>query len=404
MDLISKKITIITTGQPSTNPRLVKEANALVEAGYVVKVYYLYWADWAYQTDKELLQNVKWEYELLGGSPNKNCYIFIINKIKFKIFQFIAKRTNLFLERYRFKAYSTIINKIKKEKADHFIAHNLGALPIAAFASKHHKVTYSFDAEDFHRGQYNQPCREQEIDIILENKYIPNAKFITTASPLITEKYHHLFPAQQFITINNVFPKSEFKQEISLNTDNPLKLVWFSQTVGAKRGLEELLSAFNLIQDFSLELNLIGYYNQQTQEFFENLLTEKRHSILFLKPMSAKELNTKLHYFDIGIAFEIPLEFNRDICLTNKLFCYIQSGLAILVSNTLAQKLLIEEYPSIGTLVNLNNPIEISNQLRLWHINREKLHKTKKNSLHVAKTLNWENEQKKFLDLIKQAF
>lgn len=50
------KILLLTTAQPSTNPRLVKEAEALSEAGYWVKVLYCYRADWALKADREILK------------------------------------------------------------------------------------------------------------------------------------------------------------------------------------------------------------------------------------------------------------------------------------------------------------------------------------------------------------
>lgn len=401
MGLDQKKIHILTTGQPSTNPRLVKEANALAEAGFKVKVYYQFWTDWALETDKELLKNVPWEYELVGGTPYKHRLIFLLNKIKFKLLQYLANHTNLYLEHYKYRAYSNIAKRLRKERADHYIAHNLGALPLAAKSAKYHRASYSFDAEDYHRGQYQQACREQEIDIYLENRYIPNAKFVTSASPLINEKYVTLYPQQKFVTINNVFPNSEFRHQISINNDKPLKLVWFSQTIGKKRGLEEFISALNLIRDFSLEINLIGNCDKTNKVFFEDLLIEKKHSILFHKPIFSRELNIKLSDFDIGLATETGRDLNNDIALSNKVFSYIQAGLAILASTTSAQQHLLEKYSSIGSLIDLNKPEEIAEKLKILHNQREKLHKAKSASIEVAKTLNWDVEKHTLLSLFK---
>jgi len=40
----NKKIVIVTTGQLSTNPRMLKEVDALLGQGHQVKVLYSYWA------------------------------------------------------------------------------------------------------------------------------------------------------------------------------------------------------------------------------------------------------------------------------------------------------------------------------------------------------------------------
>jgi len=47
-----KKIVLITTGQPSCNPRVVKEADALSAAGHEVTVIYNYYIGWADENDQ----------------------------------------------------------------------------------------------------------------------------------------------------------------------------------------------------------------------------------------------------------------------------------------------------------------------------------------------------------------
>ena len=73
---------LITTGQPSTNPRIVKEADALHAAGYDVTVLYCFFINWAYEKDKLLLSKVPWKYKMLGGSPLKKngFYLLRINE------------------------------------------------------------------------------------------------------------------------------------------------------------------------------------------------------------------------------------------------------------------------------------------------------------------------------------
>src|SRR5215510_9619138 len=67
-------VCLIPPGQPSTNPRLVKEADALAEAGYNVSVICAHWADWADITDTELLASRAWgkSVRYVGGEPGAN--------------------------------------------------------------------------------------------------------------------------------------------------------------------------------------------------------------------------------------------------------------------------------------------------------------------------------------------
>ena len=55
---MSKQIVLITTGQPSSNPRIVKEAISLSEIGYEVTVIYNFWVSWALNYDKKIFIHV----------------------------------------------------------------------------------------------------------------------------------------------------------------------------------------------------------------------------------------------------------------------------------------------------------------------------------------------------------
>ncbi len=77
-----KKVVLLTTGQPSTNPRIVKEADALHAAGFSVTVLYCYFIDWAVSSDEKLLISVPWVHKLIGGSPHKNKHIYFFYKTK----------------------------------------------------------------------------------------------------------------------------------------------------------------------------------------------------------------------------------------------------------------------------------------------------------------------------------
>ena len=52
-----KKIAILTTGQPSTNPRMLKEYISLKKANYDVKVFYCFWQEWATKADATLFED-----------------------------------------------------------------------------------------------------------------------------------------------------------------------------------------------------------------------------------------------------------------------------------------------------------------------------------------------------------
>ena len=72
-----KRVVLITTGQPSTNPRIVKEADALFAAGYEVTLLYSFFIHWASEKDEVLLQKASWKYLMAGGSPDQKKSIYL---------------------------------------------------------------------------------------------------------------------------------------------------------------------------------------------------------------------------------------------------------------------------------------------------------------------------------------
>jgi hypothetical protein len=59
--------------------------------------------------------------------------------------------------------------------------------------------------------------------------------------------------------------------------------------------------------------------------------------------MPQKTLHKYLTEFDVGLATDIPINYNRDIALTNKIITYAQAGLFIAAMHTSAQDLFLKE-------------------------------------------------------------
>jgi hypothetical protein len=125
------------------------------------------------------------------------------------------------------------------------------------------------------------------------------------------------------------------------------------------------------------------------------------NSLYFYEPVSANQIFNMASQFDIGLASETNSCLNRNISLTNKLFTYIQSGIAIAASNTSAQKTLIDEYPQVGKIYG--NANELSIILNEYYENRGLLFQTKNAAFTIGQVrLNWENESQFFLNVVKE--
>jgi len=393
------KVLLISTGQPSLNPRLVKEADALASNGYEVTVLYSHWNDWGARFDKILLPAKKWKAICIGGDPELKPLLYFISKAIYKVARVINKNT-----RGRWCAEPAIvrtgyflIRDAKKYKADIYIGHNLGALPATVKAAQANQKPCGFDAEDFHRNEVSDNIDDAEVLIRthIENKYFPALNYLTASSPLIASAYSKLFPKLSPEVVLNVFPtdKRVMKPKIS---NGPIKLFWFSQTIGHGRGLEEVIKAFEHFDQGTFELHLLG---QMDPAF----TISSKIDIHFHEPIPSDEVIHFASHFDIGLAVETGSPLNRDICLTNKIFTYMQAGLCVVASDTSAQTQLMSEYPGIGEIYQKNSTQALADVLSYYQQHQDELFKAKSTAFDIAKSkLNWETESKNLLTLVDQ--
>jgi hypothetical protein len=401
-----KKIVLITTGQPSCNPRVVKEADAFSAAGYDVTLLYSFFISWAEEKDKTLLNHVAWKYKMIGGSPAKNKFLYLFTRTRYKISNILAhffEYKFLFSERAQARAYDELLKEAKKNKADWYIGHNLGALAIAVKAAKYHNAKAGFDFEDYHREE-NNPIEIRIVNrvVYLENKYVSALDYYSTASDLITLKTrnNHLSFKGKVVTVLNCFPLNQqplFKEK--LDFDNTLQLFWFSQTIGANRGLEVLLDALDFLNNNQIHLTLVGRCNQDFLAYINNNYVSIKKNIHLVGIIQPEDLPAYASQFDIGMALELDVPKNRNICLTNKIFTYLLAGNAIILSET-AMQLAFNNTFHIGESFAINDMQELVKKL-LIYLDRKILHYQKKFNYELAKnSLNWENESKKLLAII----
>ena len=401
----SKKIILITSGQPSLNPRLVKEADALVSAGYTVTVIYTYWNDWGDRFTKSLLLAKKWNAICAGGHPVKNPPVYFMSKFIHKLAKwgFGKLHFNFFAETAISRGACLLVHEAKKHKADLYIGHNLGALPATVKAAQKYKAKCGFDIEDLHRHEVSDDTNSipYKTAKYLEDKYFKGLDYLTASSPQIAHAYEHLYPYKKPLTILNVFPKSLLTEQRIFNNCGPTRLFWFSQTLGSNRGLDDIIKALKFLKTEDFELHLLGdIASYSSQQFIADALTGIKN-VIFHGPIPPDDIVGLASQFDIGLALEPGFSTNNKLALSNKLFTYLQAGLAIIVSDTIAQRCFMEENPEVGKIYQKDDIQSLVTILADYQLNRELLFTTCKASLKLGREkLNWENESLKFLALV----
>lgn len=411
MDIKRKRIVLVTSSQPSLNPRMVKEADALASAGYEVIVVGQYWNDWATKADQILLKNKQWTFIRVGGSPHKDMATFTLTRISHRI----SRQLNSYLgsnfglaEGAIGRCTRLLYAEALKQKADLYIGHNPGGLAPAVNAAKKNKVKCGFDAEDFHRHEYSDDPSHPDVlrKTFLEEKYFSQADYLTAASPLIGKEYEKIFGDLNFTPIVNVFPKPTHITVQESQDGKPLKLFWFSQTLGHNRGIAEIIEAMGIANNPLIELHLLANPREENISFFNKLARKFNlapHQIVYHPPIPSEELFSFAVNYDIGLASEPGFNLNNNIALSNKLFTYIASGLAVLYSNTTAQESFMFDYPDCGKVYDKKDPHSLAQGILFYLNNRTALNQAKQASYAYGQNqLNWETESKKFLKLVEE--
>lgn len=393
---MKKRICLITPGHLASNPRLVKEATALQQTGLDIHIIFSQYVRYLIGHDQRILEsNPAWTYEFLDwtGSSLGSRMIRYCSAVMQKLTNRPESKIN---RNFRWQ-----LKKAVRCRADLYIGHNLAALPVAVLAAKKNGVKSGFDAEDFHRHQITDDMNDERVKLAIriEKKYIPQLDYLTAAGDAIAEKYRALFK-MDVLSICNVFPK-RIQTVIPKHTTSPLKIFWFSQMIGPRRGLEEAILGIGL-SEARIELHLLGEIRPPYKDSLHHMVVTHAGncSLHFHPTMFPDDIFQFGEQFDIGLASEPGFSMNNKLALSNKLYTYLQCGLALAVSHTIAQTNFMKQFPQAGNLYKTR--AELADILRRYDADRDLLFETRKASAELGqRTLNWENESQKFVKMIQ---
>jgi glycosyltransferase involved in cell wall biosynthesis len=399
----------------ASNPRLVKEAQALAANGYTVHLIFTQYVDYLVDFDYEILHNnPSWTYNYLNRTAKnkqaklQNFIVAAIQKVCIKLL-LAGKKSNFILAHAINRYFLWQFKKAVAAKADLYIAHNLAALPVAVWAAKKNLVKCGFDAEDFHRHETTDDINDPDVMLktFVEENYIPQTNYLTASSLPISECYQKLFPLKKFVTVLNVFPIAKEVQPPVTKKNEPLKLFWFSQTIGLNRGLQDAFYALKVLESEQIELHLLGSLTDKTSFFIDKVIADlqfkKKPAIFFYNQINPDQIPVFAAHFDVGLALEPGFCLNNNIAHTNKVFTYLQSGLALVLSDTVAQKQFILENPALGFCYEKGNVQQLAAILKRFIDEPDLLQKVKLAAYQSARThFNWETESVKFLETVKK--
>ena len=398
------RICLVGTTHPCHNPRLLREADSLAEAGHSVRVVAPSFIPELERTERRLLAGRKWRFDAVDLCPTsfKKRARFLAARGRRRMDRWLSSwMKNLrTAESGYLLARSQLEERACREDADWFIAHTQGALPVAAAAAKRWNGSLGFDCEDLLLENSTDPV---EIVRRIEETYVPLCRYISVPSLCIAQRFRENHPTANLSVLYNVFPKvlAEGLLPPQQRTQSPLlRLHWMGQVIGPRRGIEEAVEAASLLRD-RVELHLRGNPMNGYRSRLESRARRGGALIRFHPIVAHDALIQTMGHFDVGLALEQPGHGNYSRTVSNKIFSYLLAGLAIAATDTPGQQEIMNQVPSAGFLFQAGNPQALADGLKKWVEDPQGLRRTQQAAWDAAHgNFCWDNEKGKFFRLL----
>lgn len=406
----TKRICLLTASHVSANPRLVKEADSLVDAGYLVQVIAADSTPWARAAD-ESFKNRKWEVsQRLPFGPDAPAPVRALQLLRLRSARIalnLGLRQKALIRAAWHPIAPDLVTAASAVRAELYIAHYPAALPAAAIAAQKWGSLYGFDAEDFHLGDLPLSAEhEMQRTMVraIEEKYLPGCCYVTAASPGIARAYAKEYGIREPAVLLNVFPRSLAPSDFTPRgsaVPSP-SVYWFSQTIGPDRGLECAVRAISIARS-APHLYLRGTpssgYLEQIQEMASDFGVVRRLHIV--GPEMPSEMERLAACYDVGFIGETGHTLNRRIALTNKLFSYLLAGVPVVASDIPAHREIAPECGQAMQLFEVENSESLATALDGLLANPERLAGSREEAFRLGeKRFNWDLEKNQLLSQV----
>lgn len=400
------RICLICPHHVSFQPRTLREADSLHEAGHEVRVVCRQLDPILSERDTKLMQSRKWRLQALDlqrQGANWRAWFAESARSHFyeKIFDAGLKTVPVAVRSY-VRGREQLTRLAAEEPADWFIAHTQAALPIAAVAAELWQAKLGCDFEDMLA--YIDTDLADVIRLI-EKNYLPLCQYVSVPSQCIASYLRRDFALDNLLTLYNSFPLSLANGMLD-PTKRPeratMRLHWFGQTIGPGRGIEDAIEAVGIMGKKEVELHLRGRITDSYRLIISALVRKHRANVVLQPAIDHDHVISAMEQFDVGLALERPDHGNYSRTVTNKVFSYLLAGLAIAATDTPGQREILEQSASAGFLYPAEKPQVLASRLLEWHENRRELRNAQKAAWDAARRrFCWDHEKEKLLTALE---
>jgi hypothetical protein len=366
-----RRVCVVTAGHLSTCPRMLKTADALHEAGYQVRVVSTRHVSWAWAADQCVKERRPWAWQVVDYDRSSARVRQLTTGVRFRGAQAVALAAGaaqvplaIGIRGYS-RVHDEIVSAIASESSDFVYGGTTGALAAIAAGARRLGVEFGLDLEDFHSAEQTGDGSELAHALAerIESDVLPQATFLTAGSPMIADAYSAKYGIRP-TPIHNTF---SMKFATPSNGYRPLRMYWFSQTLGPGRGLEDVMSAVGrsgITAELHVRARPIPAYAANLTRL--QIRVAPSLKLVLHNPEPPDRMVELAHGYDLGISTEDGAVVNHRICLGNKIFTYLAAGVPVLLTATPAQARLATDLGVAASIYDPGDVDALAAILRRW--------------------------------------
>ena len=359
-------ILILTSAHLCRNPRVVKEATTLGAAGYDVTVMSISVQPRFEHLDQELMRGLPFKrvtIDYTASTPAARLANFVQRGATWAARQLL---TRFGWETARaLGSASALLRFARSFPADLTIVHTEIPIWAAQYLIRDGRRV-AVDMEDWYSQDLLPDDRRTRPLRLLheaEASALRRAAYVSTTSTSMAQALTEAYGGQRPIVLRNTFPLQPRPPAQRGAPRSPPRFIWFSQTVGPGRGLEQFLAAWAVTTRPS-EVFLLGEDRPGYCARLMDLIPPKRRPDLhFIPPAAPADLPSRLANFDLGLALEPSEPPNKELTTSNKILQYLNAGLAVVATDTAGQREVMQAAPGCGVLADNTDAVSWARQL-----------------------------------------
>jgi hypothetical protein len=239
-----KRVLILSATHLCKNPRALKEATTLAEAGYDVNLLSLSLREDYERVDREVMVGKKFKRETVNLMAATTLAGFLA-RARTRLARAASRRIG-WQSPESLGAFTTLFHRARAVTADLVIAHTEMPLLIAQkLAGAGRRV--AVDLEDWYSEDLLPEDRKSRPLALLraaEHFAVHAAKYVSVPSQRMADAVHARYGGTRPVVVRNTFPLQPDPRTTRPPGSALPRLVWFSQTIGRRRGLEPFLACW----------------------------------------------------------------------------------------------------------------------------------------------------------------